>query len=166
MSARTPKDVTLSIPSCVLYRTANQSNGTCVTEVDHLFQTFSSTIVLIVLVAVIIGVIFVSLTTFHFHKRKMKKRKIQRAQEEYERDNCSPKPTKGNSTDKPVMMVRSGHKYMVHRPPCGVQQGTQSNTPHTDSSTVPVTEGGSTTSTPESHTEKATDQLLETVVLS
>ncbi|KAK2881500.1 hypothetical protein Q8A67_018768 [Cirrhinus molitorella] len=54
----------------------------------------------------IIGIIFVSVTTFHFHKSKMKKRKIQKAQEEYERDNCSPKTVKGKPVVRQCIMVR------------------------------------------------------------
>uniref|UniRef100_A0A672SPR7 Uncharacterized protein n=2 Tax=Sinocyclocheilus grahami TaxID=75366 RepID=A0A672SPR7_SINGR len=67
---------------------ATETNGTRAEKVQHVLQPFSSTVALLVLGMVIIGVILLSLTTYHFHKSKMKKRKILRAQEEYERDNC------------------------------------------------------------------------------
>ncbi|KAM8900457.1 uncharacterized protein C11orf87 homolog isoform 1-T2 [Spinachia spinachia] len=64
-------------------------NGTCAEQI-RFFPPFSSTLALLVLVAVLAGVVLVSLATFHFHKRKLRKRKILRAQEEYERDRRSP----------------------------------------------------------------------------
>ncbi|XP_007539341.1 uncharacterized protein C11orf87 homolog [Erinaceus europaeus] len=103
MSARAPKELRLALPPCLLNRTLaapsasggrNASTrgpgGTCITQVgQQLFQSFSSTLVLIVLVTLIFCLIVLSLSTFHIHKRRMKKRKMQRAQEEYERDHCS-----------------------------------------------------------------------------
>ncbi|KAG8519011.1 putative protein C11orf87 [Galemys pyrenaicus] len=107
MSARAPKELRLALPPCFLNRTFASPNasgggnasargasagsgGTCITQVgQQLFQSFSSTLVLIVLVTVIFCLIVLSLSTFHMHKRRMKKRKMQRAQEEYERDHCS-----------------------------------------------------------------------------
>lgn len=65
------------------------NNGTCAEQLS-IFPPFSSTLALLVLVAVLVGIILVSLATFHFHKRKLRNRKIQRAQEEYERDSRSP----------------------------------------------------------------------------
>uniref|UniRef100_A0A673NBE3 Si:dkey-35i13.1 n=1 Tax=Sinocyclocheilus rhinocerous TaxID=307959 RepID=A0A673NBE3_9TELE len=100
------QNILVSIPHCALNGTARTSNGTCFERVDQLFQAFSSTVVLFVLIAMIIGIIFVSVTTFHFHKSKMKKRKIQKAQEEYERDNCSPKAVKGKPVVRQCIMVR------------------------------------------------------------
>lgn len=107
MSARAPKELRLALPPCLLNRTFASPNasgggggdasapgpgtgaGTCVTQVgQQLFQSFSSTLVLIVLVTLIFCLIVLSLSTFHIHKRRMKKRKMQRAQEEYERDHC------------------------------------------------------------------------------
>ncbi|XP_061658311.1 uncharacterized protein C11orf87 homolog [Syngnathoides biaculeatus] len=61
-------------------------NGTCAEQLSVAFPPLSSTLALLVLVAVLAGVVLVSVATFHFHKRRLKKRKIQRAQEEYERD--------------------------------------------------------------------------------
>lgn len=107
MSARAPKELRLALPPCLLNRTFASPNasghasargpgaggsggGTCITQVgQQLFQSFSSTLVLIVLVTLIFCLIVLSLSTFHIHKRRMKKRKMQRAQEEYERDHCS-----------------------------------------------------------------------------
>ncbi|XDA84098.1 hypothetical protein R6Z07M_013907 [Ovis aries] len=108
MSARAPKELRLALPPCLLNRTfaspnasgsgnasargpggGGGSGGTCITQVgQQLFQSFSSTLVLIVLVTLIFCLIVLSLSTFHIHKRRMKKRKMQRAQEEYERDHC------------------------------------------------------------------------------
>ncbi|TRY87398.1 hypothetical protein DNTS_013885 [Danionella cerebrum] len=62
-------------------------NGTRAEKVQHVLQSFSSTVALLVLGMLIIGIILLSLTTYHFHKSKMKKRKMLRAQEEFERDN-------------------------------------------------------------------------------
>ncbi|KAM5246155.1 uncharacterized protein C11orf87 homolog [Ctenodactylus gundi] len=104
MSARAPKELRLALPPCLLNRTFASPNdsrggsgalspgggGTCITQVGpQLFQPFSSTLVLIVLVTLIFCLIVLSLSTFHIHKRRMKTRKMQRAQEEYERDHCS-----------------------------------------------------------------------------
>ncbi len=67
---------------------ATETNGTRAEKVQHVLQPFSSTVALLVLGMVIIGIILLSLTTYHFHKSKIKKRKMLRAQEEYERDKC------------------------------------------------------------------------------
>ncbi|XP_077401859.1 uncharacterized protein LOC144035795 [Vanacampus margaritifer] len=61
-------------------------NGTCAEQLSVAFPPLSSTLALLVLVAVLAGVVLVSVATFHFHKRRLRKRKIQKAQEEYERD--------------------------------------------------------------------------------
>lgn len=66
---------------------APDTNGTRAEKVHHALQPFSSTVALLVLGVLIIGIILLSLTTYHFHKSKIKKKKMQRAQEEYERDN-------------------------------------------------------------------------------
>ncbi|XP_063300978.1 uncharacterized protein C11orf87 homolog [Pelobates fuscus] len=92
MSPRFSKQLRLSMSPCLLNRTSPSNSTTnCVTEVEPLFQSFSSTLVLIVLATVIFCLVVLSLSTFHMHKSKMKKRKIEKAQEEYERDHCSPK---------------------------------------------------------------------------
>ncbi|XP_063807662.1 uncharacterized protein C11orf87 homolog [Pseudophryne corroboree] len=90
MSASLSKELRLSMPPCWLNRTSTSNASICATEVEPLFQSFSSTLVLIVLATVIFCLVVLSLSTFHMHKSKMKKRKIEKAQEEYERDHCSP----------------------------------------------------------------------------
>ncbi|KAG7275020.1 hypothetical protein CRUP_030539 [Coryphaenoides rupestris] len=73
-----------------------QDNGTCVTHLNRVFlPPFSSTAALVVLVAMIAGIVLVSMATFHLHKRKLRKRKIQRAHEEYERDRRRPHAARG-----------------------------------------------------------------------
>ncbi|XP_063060532.1 uncharacterized protein C11orf87 homolog [Engraulis encrasicolus] len=161
MSARTSENLALSsIPHCTFNGTA-RTNGTCIEQMDQLFQSFSSTAVLFVLIALIIGIMFLSLVTFHFHKCKMKKRKIQRAQEEYERDNCSPKTLKGKPVVRPCIMVRPGK-----RPPAAVQRS-QSDTPSQEESSVvaPIPTNESKANT--RHTDQANGQnLLESVAVS
>ncbi|KAL7831965.1 hypothetical protein AOLI_G00295130 [Acnodon oligacanthus] len=108
MSARTSPDrLALAVPPCGSNGTA-WPEGACMARVEQLFQALSSTVVLFVLVAMIAAVISVSLTTFHFHKSKMKKRKMQRAQEEYERDNCSPRAAKGKPALRQCVVERPG----------------------------------------------------------
>ncbi|XP_005456225.2 LOW QUALITY PROTEIN: uncharacterized protein C11orf87 homolog [Oreochromis niloticus] len=98
MTARTAEASGLSVP---LHRChgGSRSNGTCAEQLS-LFPPFSSTLALLVLVAVLVGIVLVSLATFHFHKRKLRNRKIQRAQEEYERD--SRNPARGGASGEPV----------------------------------------------------------------
>ncbi|KAE8627546.1 hypothetical protein XENTR_v10007042 [Xenopus tropicalis] len=96
MSARISKQLRLSVPPCLANRTTASNSSSCVTEVEPLLQSFSSTLVLIVLATVIFCLVVLSLSTFHMHKSKMKKRKIEKAQEEYERDHCSPKAERGH----------------------------------------------------------------------
>uniref|UniRef100_A0AAY5K1L6 Uncharacterized protein n=1 Tax=Esox lucius TaxID=8010 RepID=A0AAY5K1L6_ESOLU len=135
MSARTSEKLALSILHCTFNGTT-QTNGTCIEHVDQLFQAFSSTVVLIVLVVVIIGIIAVSLATFHFHKRKMKRRKIRKAQEEYERDNCSPKTDKGKSAARQSVVVRTG----LRAPPAAFQKSDRSSPFHEDATVTPISE--------------------------
>ncbi|XP_056140218.1 uncharacterized protein C11orf87-like [Lampris incognitus] len=106
MTAKTSEDAGLSIPLRMLCHGASpQMNGTCAEQMAPFFPPFSSTFALVVLVAMIIGIIFVSLATFHFHKRKLRKRKIQRAQEEYERDSRS-SARSNKEPVKPRVIVR------------------------------------------------------------
>lgn len=163
MSAGTSENLVLSIPACTSNGTA-QTNGTCIDQVHQLFQAFSSTAVLVVLIAVIIGIVFVSLTTFHFHKRKMKKRKIQKAQEEYERDNCSPKAAKGKPLVRQCIMVRPLRRDSGHRPPVPVQKHEEEPDSQEDSGVIPIPENGTKADT--RHTEHGQDQPLESVALS
>lgn len=83
-----------------------QNNGTCAEQLS-IFPPFSSTLALLVLVAVLVGIVLVSLATFHFHKRKLRNRKIQRAQEEYERDSRSPaRAGPSGEPARPCVIVR------------------------------------------------------------
>ncbi|XP_056417644.1 uncharacterized protein C11orf87 homolog [Hyla sarda] len=100
MSASISKQLRLSMPPCLLNGTSASNATSCTTQVEPLFQSFSSTLVLIVLATVIFCLVVLSLSTFHMHKSKMKKRKIEKAQEEYERDHCSPKAERGNVHDR------------------------------------------------------------------
>ncbi|XP_061902673.1 uncharacterized protein C11orf87 homolog [Entelurus aequoreus] len=70
------------------------------------FPPLSSTLALLVLVAVLAGIVLVSVATFHFHKRRLQKRKIQRAQEEYERDSGSPARAAGAAPARPCVIAR------------------------------------------------------------
>ncbi|XP_053561033.1 uncharacterized protein C11orf87 homolog [Bombina bombina] len=96
MSTEISKHLRLLLPPCILNRTSTSNSTSCFTEVEPLFQSFSSTMVLIVLATVIFCLVVLSLSTFHMHKSKMKKRKIEKAQEEYEKDHCSPKAERGS----------------------------------------------------------------------
>ncbi|XP_037603573.1 uncharacterized protein C11orf87 homolog [Sebastes umbrosus] len=89
-----------------LHQDANNNTITCAEQLVHsFFPPFSSTLALLVLVAVLLGIILLSLATFHFHKRKLRNKKIQRAQEEYERDSERAAATAGE-TARPCVIVR------------------------------------------------------------
>ncbi|KAJ3589057.1 hypothetical protein NHX12_009905 [Muraenolepis orangiensis] len=92
-----------------------QENGTCVTHLNNLreiaFPPLSSTLALVVLVALIVGIVLVSMATFHLHKRKLRQRKIRRAQEEYERDSSLHHPHEGGAREHPR------NKKHPHPPP-------------------------------------------------
>ncbi|XP_026184707.1 uncharacterized protein C11orf87 homolog [Mastacembelus armatus] len=106
MTARTSEASGLSVPPHRCHGLFQTNNGTCAEQLS-LFPPFSSTLALLVLVAVLVGIVLVSLATFHFHKRKLRNRKIQRAQEEYERDSCSPARTGANGEPaRPCVIVR------------------------------------------------------------
>ncbi|XP_067085376.1 uncharacterized protein C11orf87 homolog [Osmerus mordax] len=128
MTAETSEGDGFSVPLCS-YSGASQTNGTCMDQMERFFPPFSSTFALIVLVTMIVGIIFVSLATFHFHKRRMRKRKIQRAQEEYERDSRSPVSSMGKrETTRPCIIVRPAARDKVHRPLFPVIQKCDQNT--------------------------------------
>lgn len=80
------------------------NNGTCAEQLS-LLPPFSSALALLVLVAVLAGIVLVSMATFHLHKRKLRNRKIQRAQEEYERDSRSPARAAAEPA-RPCVIVR------------------------------------------------------------
>lgn len=164
MTANTSEDFELSIPLCTYG--ASQNNGTCMDQMDRFFQPFSSTFALIVLVAMIFGIIFVSLATFHFHKRKMRKRKIQRAQEEYERDSRSPVSAKGKrETARPCIIVRPAPRETQSRLSSpAVQKCDQNSSSHRkEADNLPLA-----THTPKvvAALNEQEEQMLETVVSS
>ncbi|XP_015239102.1 PREDICTED: uncharacterized protein C11orf87 homolog [Cyprinodon variegatus] len=107
MTSRTAEASGLMAPPQRCHGGLHASNGTCAEQLS-IFPPLSSTLALLVLVAVLVGIILVSLATFHFHKRKLRNRKIQRAQEEYERDSRSPSraaPRAGEPA-RPCVIVR------------------------------------------------------------
>ncbi|XP_060941285.1 uncharacterized protein C11orf87-like [Limanda limanda] len=105
---------------------AVNSNGTCAEQVGFL-PPFSSTLALLILVAVLAGVVLVSMATFHLHKRKLRKRKVQRAQEEYERDSRSPTRAGGASGGgdpaRPCVIVRPPVRCGGVQPACRSEGG-------------------------------------------
>ncbi|TSN57731.1 hypothetical protein Baya_9061 [Bagarius yarrelli] len=105
MSTGSFESLALSIPPCNSNGTA-RANGTCADPTDPLFRSFSSTMVLLVLVAMITGTILISIATFHLHKSKLRKRKMQKAQEEYERDSGQPKAVRGKPKIRHCVMER------------------------------------------------------------
>ncbi|KAM3935708.1 uncharacterized protein C11orf87 homolog isoform 1-T2 [Leptodactylus fuscus] len=126
MSASISKQLRLSMPPCILNRTSASNTTGCTTEVEPLFQTFSSTLVLIVLATVIFCLVVLSLSTFHMHKSKMKKRKIEKAQEEYERDHCSPKAERGNFYTRMNRQPRNPQDSGIYNSP-NIQRKEQSS---------------------------------------
>lgn len=106
MTSRTSEASGLSVPLHRCHGLFQANNGTCAEHLS-IFPPLSSTLALLVLVAVLVGIILVSLATFHFHKRKLQNRKIQRAQEEYERDRRSPARAAGRGEPaRPCVIVR------------------------------------------------------------
>ncbi|XP_060744422.1 uncharacterized protein C11orf87 homolog [Tachysurus vachellii] len=156
MSAGSSESLALSIPPCNPNGTA-RANGTCADPTDPLFRSFSSTMVLLVLVAMIAGTILVSLATFHLHKSKLRKRKMQKAQEEYERDSGRPKAVLGKPEIRHCVMER----------PTAVQKSDLnskiSDKEATDSAGIPEKECADSTR----HTSQMrADHLLESVAVS
>lgn len=102
-------------------------NGTCAEKVEPFQPLLSSTFALILLGVAIVGIVALSLTTHHCHKGKMKRRKIQRAQEEYEKDQLSPVPTAKKADRCVIARPAAGH---IESPPgC---QDTAALSTHTD----------------------------------
>ncbi|XP_071316812.1 uncharacterized protein C11orf87 homolog [Trachinotus anak] len=118
MTARTSE---ASGPSVPLHRChgglQGNSNGTCAEQL-RLFPPFSSALALLVLVAVLAGIVLVSLATFHLHKRRLRNRKIQRAQEEYERDSRSPARAGPSSGEPARPCVIARPVRCEEKPPC------------------------------------------------
>uniref|UniRef100_A0A3P9KNC3 Si:dkey-35i13.1 n=1 Tax=Oryzias latipes TaxID=8090 RepID=A0A3P9KNC3_ORYLA len=135
MTARTVEASGMSVHRC--HGGFQASNGTCAEQLS-LFPPFSSTLALLVLVAVLVGIILVSLATFHFHKRKLQNRKIQRAQEEYERDSRS--PTRVGARGEParpcviVRPVRREEKLLV----CQSTESADSAAVHAENRRAPL----------------------------
>lgn len=156
MSAGSSESLALSIPPCTSNGTV-RANGTCADPTDPLFRSFSSTVVLLVLLAMIAGTILVSLATFHLHKSKLRKRKMQKAQEEYERDSGRPKAVRG----KPAI------RHCVMERPTAVQKSDlnakRSEKQTTDSACIPEQDCTDNTR----HTSQTRgDHLLESVAVS
>lgn len=61
-------------------------NSTRDTESEQLQGSLSSTIALIVVLVIIFSLVMTSLITYCFHKWKLRGRRLQKAQEEYQRD--------------------------------------------------------------------------------
>lgn len=109
MTSRTAEASGVAAPPHHCIGGLQTNNGTCAEQLSiSLFPPLSSTLALLVLVAVLVGIILVSLATFLFHKRKLRNRKIQRAQEEYERDSRSPARagTGAGEPARPCVIVR------------------------------------------------------------
>ncbi|XP_017275343.1 uncharacterized protein C11orf87 homolog [Kryptolebias marmoratus] len=111
MTARAAEAPGLSAPLHRCRGGFEAGNGTCAEQLG-LLPPFSSTLALLVLVAALVGVVLVSLATFHFHKRKLRDRKIRRAQEEYERDSRSPARAARLSGEpaRPCVIVRPARR--------------------------------------------------------
>ncbi|OCT67438.1 hypothetical protein XELAEV_18038734mg [Xenopus laevis] len=88
---------TFELPPSPVYPTDFDSvinqNVTGDTDVRLLDGALSSIVVLIMLLSIICSLVVTSLLTYCFHKWKLRARKLQRAQEEYQKDqekNMSP----------------------------------------------------------------------------
>ncbi|MEE6472793.1 hypothetical protein FKM82_009726 [Ascaphus truei] len=160
MSAKISKHLGLSVPPCLLNRTSASNTTSCVTEVEPLYQTFSSTLVLIVLATVIFCLVVLSLSTFHMHKSKMKKRKIEKAQEEYERDNRSPEAERGRFYERGNRQASGAHAQDSGCCASPIIQRKEQITLDQDSSVTGASQ-------PEASVlDRASGNLLQTVVLS
>lgn len=81
---------TMDLPSTLSYTSENDTiikqNVTEDMELVLLEGALSSTLVLIVVLTIIFTLVLTSLLTYCFHKWKLKVKKLERAQEEYQRD--------------------------------------------------------------------------------
>ncbi|XP_072518321.1 uncharacterized protein C11orf87-like [Salminus brasiliensis] len=109
-------------------------NATCAEKVEQLPPPFSSTSALTLLGVVIVAIVALSLTTHHCHKGKMKRRKIERAQEEYERDQRSPVPARAKPDLGRCTIIRPAPRDAEPRSASSVKQ---SATPDDPSTTLP-----------------------------
>uniref|UniRef100_A0A8B9JX50 Si:dkey-183i3.9 n=1 Tax=Astyanax mexicanus TaxID=7994 RepID=A0A8B9JX50_ASTMX len=115
-------------------------NATCAEKVQHLPPAFSSTYALTLLGIVFVVIVMLSLTTHHCHKGKMKRRKMERAQEEYERDQRSPVPARGKPDSGRCTIIRPASKDAEARSasPASDSPAKQCTTPDDPSSTLPT----------------------------
>lgn len=68
------------------YENVDKLNATRKAEATHLEAPLSSTVALIIVLIIIFSLVMTSFVTYCFHKWRLKGRKLQRAQEEYQRD--------------------------------------------------------------------------------
>lgn len=68
------------------YENFAKLNTTRDTETKQLEGSLSSTIALIIVLVIIFSLVMTSLVTYCFHKWKLRGKKLQRAQEEYQKD--------------------------------------------------------------------------------
>lgn len=109
-------------------------NATCAEKVEHLPPAFSSTSALTLLGIVFVAIVALSLTTHHCHKSKMKRRKIERAQEEYERDQRSPVPARGKPDLGRCTIIRPAPRDAESQSASSASSAKQSATPDDPSS--------------------------------
>lgn len=79
-------DLPSPLPSENDFELLSKQNVTEDMELELLDDALSSTLVLMVLMTIILTLVVTSLLTFCFHKWKLKAKKLQRAHEEYQRD--------------------------------------------------------------------------------
>ncbi|XP_062868237.1 uncharacterized protein C11orf87 homolog [Trichomycterus rosablanca] len=123
-------------------------NGTCTEKVEPYQAPLSSTFALSLLGIVLTTIVALSLTTHHCQKGKIMKRKIQRAQEEYERDQRSLVPPAEKADPRCGVIARSAsghtdpsplpfhHTTAKHTDPPPFP-GHHPAAEHTDTSTLP-----------------------------
>lgn len=84
-----PKFNEASVPALLAsteYENVVKLNATRDTESKQLEGSLSSTIALIIVLTIIFSLIMTSLGTYCFHKWKLRGKKLQKAQEEYQKD--------------------------------------------------------------------------------
>lgn len=68
------------------YENVNKMNATIQAEATHLEAPLSSMVALIIVLIIIFSLVMTSFVTYCFHKWKLRGRKLQKALEEYQRD--------------------------------------------------------------------------------
>lgn len=84
-----PKFKEVPVPALLTstdYENFAELNTTRDTETKQLEGSLSSTIALIIVLIIIFSLVMTSLVTYCFHKWKLRGKKLQRAQEEYQKD--------------------------------------------------------------------------------